>query len=355
MKSDQKKMEKKKKKLKKHKLELKKSKLEKAERVLLSQNVDKNGIFYSIKRMPDDLKPLFDWAYDKRNEDWFIEEEDLIKAKKLIKRAGFKPKVLVLHQGLMSAGEALKEIGDAKLPRLKTKIEVLDKLLNGGFVKGSVTLVSGEPGAGKSTLATQLMLLWSKKKRCIYINTEENRVQIADRFKRINIDQPFNKKQLKNLLWGCYHDVNFVKAMLRKEDAEIIILDSLGGFVEAATNASRGGTKILKEAAGMIHDYVKENNNHAVAIMIGHVNKKGDIAGPEAMQHMADTVLFIQGSSRVRTIQPIKNRYGDTSGMVTAAMTERGLDFEDSQQVVRDVNPGQVNQVARIGDGWTEF
>lgn len=321
-------------------------------KVHISQNVDKNGVFYIIKRLPEKLHKKFAQFYSKKDDDWFFEENEIKKAKRILKKRGYKPKIAKLNSVVMSLGDALKEFKGEAVPRLKSKYKSMDQLLNGGFVKGAVVLVSGEPGAGKSTLATQLMLRWSNKRRCVYINTEENAEQVTDRFKRINENQPFNKKQKKNLVIMVQKDVNMVRAALRKEDAAVIILDSLGGFVEA-NSGTRGGGRILKDASGIVHDYVKENNPRAVAIMVGHINKKGKIAGPEALQHMADTVLFIQGSGRVRTIQPTKNRFGDTSGMISVAMTETGLEFEDSHKMERDVTPGQ--QVARIGEGWSDL
>lgn len=318
--------------------------------VHISENVDRKGIFYSIKRMPEKLHKKFNWAYDKKNDDWMIEEGELRKVKKILKRRGYKIKIAKMNQVVMSLRDALKEFDEEKLPRLKSKYKSLDELVGGGFVKGGTVLVSGEPGAGKSTLATQLMLKWSKKRRCIYINTEETIRQVTDRFKRINENQKFNKKQRKNLLIVIQKDINLVRATLKKEDAEVLILDSLGGFSESSSNLGRGGSRILKEATAIVYDYVKENRPDAVAIMTGHVTKKGEIAGPESIQHMADVTLFIQGSGQTRSIQPLKNRYGPTSGMIHVGMGELGLEFEDSQEMRRDVRPGQ--SIARADSGW---
>lgn len=325
--------------------------------VIISENVDKKGMFYLVRRMPEKLHKKFEWAFDKRSYDWSFDEKEMRRARRILKKRGYKVRVNRMNQVVMSLGDALKEFKDEKLPRLKTGFGALDKLLNGGCVKGGVILIGGEPGAGKSTLTNQLTLRWSnpkkkKRRRCVYINTEEHASQVSDRYRRLNEQQPFNKKQKRNLILMVQKDINMVRAALRKEDAEVVILDSIGGFVEASGHYARGGTKILKEAAGILHDYVKENNSKAVAIMIAHVNKEGKIAGPEAIQHMADTVLYIQGSGRIRTIQPMKNRFGPTSGMISVAMTETGLEFEESQKVEREIKPGQ--QVAKLGDGWTE-
>jgi predicted ATP-dependent serine protease len=320
----------------------------------MAENVDKRGMFYLIRKMPEKLEKKFAWAFDGRSQDWSFDEKEMKRARRVMKKKGYKVKIARMNQVVMSLGEALTEFKEQKLPRLKSGFKPFDVLLNGGFVKGGIVMIGGEPGAGKSTLTNQLVMRWSKKKhrRCVYINTEEHAKQVTDRYKRLNEQQPFNKKQKKNLVLQVQKDINMVRATLRREDASVVILDSLGGFVEATGHFARGGTKILREAAGILHSYVKENNPNAIAIMTCHVTKDGRIAGPESIQHMADTVLFIQGSGRIRTIQPTKNRFGPTSGMISVAMTETGLEFEESQKVEREIKPGQ--QVAKLGDGWTE-
>lgn len=321
--------------------------------VHISENVDKKGIYYLVTHLPERLHKKFEEYWDKKNESWRFSEEEVVRFRKILKKRGFKPRTLKLQQRIMSLGEAIGELKEGKFPRVKTRFKTLDELLNGGFAKGSVTLVSGEPGAGKSTLANQLLLNWSKKKRCIYINTEETDKQVADRFRRLNAEVPFTKKQKNNLTIMVIQDINLVRAKLKaEEDAKVVILDSLGGFVEAS-GVSHGGVRVLRHATSMISDYIKINRPDGIAIVIGHINKSGQIAGPEAIQHMCDTILFIQGSARIRSIQATKNRFGPTSGMISVAMTETGLEFAEAATTERDIQPGQ--QVARLGEEWQEM
>jgi len=118
----------------------------------------------------------------------------------------------------------------------------LDELLNGGMVRGAVVLISGEPGAGKSTLATQLMLRWSQKRRCVYINTEENAAQVIDRFKRItnSMSLASNKGKIDHQSSQGYQPCS---SRFTEEDADVVILDSLQGFVEAIS-----GTRVVVES-----------------------------------------------------------------------------------------------------------
>src|SRR3990167_3820975 len=243
--------------------------------ITLVEDVDKNGIFYTIHRLPKKLKKKLIDFFDKKNDNWWFEKAELKRVKKILKKRGYKARTSKLNQEFKSLEEALATEGLQKdVKRVKCQYKQLNELMGGdketgktGFARGSITLIGGEPGAGKSTLTNQLLLHWSNKKRVIYINTEESSTQVNQRFFRLNEKQPFSKRQRKNLQLFTVQDVDLIRNRLKKEEAPVVVLDSLGGLVESA-GAARGGVKILREASGIINEYVKWRNRKSIGIMI---------------------------------------------------------------------------------------
>src|SRR3990167_250696 len=122
----------------------------------VTENVDKKGIFYIIRKLPEVLQEKFAEFYVKKNEWWCFEKSELKSLKKRVKKKGFKVKIARMAQAMMSLDEALTNFTEVEIPRLRSKIKPFDELLNGGFAKGSTSTFGGDPGVGKSTLATQL-------------------------------------------------------------------------------------------------------------------------------------------------------------------------------------------------------
>jgi len=321
--------------------------------VQITENVDKKGLFYVIRRLPEKFQKLFEWAYVKKNDWWYFEEEELRSVRQKIKKKGYKVKIAKMSQAVMSLGDAL-ELDNTEVKRLKTKIKQFDELLNGGFAKGSVIAFGGDPGVGKSTLATQLLLKWSRKKRrrCAYINSEETVSQVVERFKRLNADQPFTNTQKKNLIIKVLTSPDLARAYLKKEEVfSALVVDSVSGFEQ------RGSIKTQREVAAIVHDYVKWVNPNCVAIVVCQVTKEHEIAGPKSLQHMVDTILYISGNTRLRRIQPTKNRFGSTAGKIDVQMDETGLIFEDSQITERITNSPNQTLASSGGsnEGWEEL
>ncbi len=214
-----------------------------------------------------------------------------------------------------------------------TGISALDEVLGGGLVDGSVTLVAGEPGIGKSTLLAQLGLtLAGTGKTVLYVTGEESPSQIKRRLDRLCSAIPASFHFLDHT------DADVIAATIEKNKPSLTIVDSIQSLRCAEMSGEAGSVGQVKACAATITGAAKVS--HAPVILVGQVTKDGDVAGPRVLEHVVDTVLFLEGDSqhRYRLLRALKHRFGPTDEVALFTMTERGLTaVEDaSSELLRD-------------------
>lgn len=212
---------------------------------------------------------------------------------------------------------ALDDIVAADQPRIITADNELNRVLGGGIVPGSIILVAGEPGIGKSTLFLQNGLLL-KNLRILYISGEESEQQIKMRADRLQI-----KHEHFYLLTESATQVIFQE--IKKLKPDLVIVDSIQTLQTPYIDASPGSVAQIRESAAELQRFAKETNTPV--ILIGHINKEGSIAGPKILEHMVDTVLQFEGDRHYayRILRTLKNRFGSTSELGIYEMTSTGM------------------------------
>lgn len=203
--------------------------------------------------------------------------------------------------------------------RLSTGIGELDRVLGGGIVAGSLTLVGGDPGIGKSTLLLQMCrLLAADGKKVLYISGEESLKQIKMRASRIG---QFND----NLLLLCETNLDVVENAVKTHTPQVVIIDSIQTMYNENVSAAPGSVSQVRESTGLLLQLAK---GLGVSIFIvGHVTKEGTVAGPRVLEHMVDTVLYFEGDryASYRILRGVKNRFGSTNEIGVFEMHEEGL------------------------------
>lgn len=207
--------------------------------------------------------------------------------------------------------------------RRSTGIGEFDRVLGGGLVEGSVVLLSGEPGIGKSTLLLQICASLAEDRTVLYVSGEESVAQISMRAKRLGLKSG-------NLYLLTETNVEKVLKSMDKLNPDILIVDSIQTMYHNESNTIPGSVTQIRECAGVFIGKAKSENT--AVLLVGHVNKEGSIAGPKVLEHMVDTVLYFEGESRqnCRVIRAIKNRFGSTNELGVFEMTEKGLREVDS-------------------------
>ncbi len=239
--------------------------------------------------------------------------------------------VLQTKPGAITSFASLKP--DTKTPRSKSGLEPLDRVLSGGFVQGSVTLVSGEPGIGKSTLLAQAaMALAGMGSHVLCVTGEESPSQVALRLKRISEKIP------DTLSFLDATDAHTVASTIMDAKPELTIVDSIQSMVAPDVSGTAGSIAQTKTCAGIITEAAKRAN--VPVILVGQVNKEGDIAGPRLLEHLVDTVLMLEGDKdhRFRILRALKHRFGATDEVAVLTMTESGLSSVDdpSAELLRE-------------------
>lgn len=213
----------------------------------------------------------------------------------------------------------LKTVTSGKEERFATEIEEFDRVLGGGIVPGSLTLVGGDPGIGKSTLLLQVcQKLAAKGKEVLYISGEESLGQIKMRADRIG-DFTEHFKLLTEVNLGTISDV--VKA----EKPEVLVIDSIQTMYNEEVNSAPGSVSQVRESTGILMQLAKVEN--IATLIVGHVTKEGTVAGPRVLEHMVDTVLYFEGDKQdiYRILRGVKNRFGSTDEIGVFEMGEAGL------------------------------
>jgi DNA repair protein RadA/Sms len=213
-------------------------------------------------------------------------------------------------------------IGDISMhedERMETGIAELDRVLGGGIMYGSLTLVGGDPGIGKSTLLLQMCrLLANSGKRVLYISGEESLKQIKLRAMRIG---EFNGKM--SLL--CETNLSVVEDVIRKETPQVVIIDSIQTMYQETVSAAPGSVSQVREATNVFLQLAKGLGTSI--FIVGHVTKEGTVAGPRVLEHMVDTVLYFEGDryASYRILRGVKNRFGSTNEIGVFEMRREGL------------------------------
>lgn len=246
-------------------------------------------------------------------------------------------KSLLTRDTLDNEPVKLKDISSEDVPRIKTNCAELDRVLGGGLVLGSVILLSGEPGIGKSTLLLQLCEYNSKDNKVLYVSGEESASQISMRAKRLGV----NNGNIYLLT-----DTNAVSIIekSKKLEPKIIVIDSIQTMYHSESQTIPGSITQIRECASLFINYAKTND--VIVIMVGHVTKDGNIAGPKVLEHMVDTVLYFEGDQKqnCRLLRTMKNRYGSTNELGVFQMTGTGLEeVENPSELLLSDRPKNVS------------
>lgn len=214
--------------------------------------------------------------------------------------------------------ENLGKIAPANYQKISTGLSELDRALSGGFVDGGVALLGGSPGIGKSTLLLQTISYMSQSKNVLYVSGEESAEQIALRGKRLNLD-------LNNINIYCEVELEKIMLAILETEAKYVIIDSIQTLYTNQSASAPGSVSQVKECATHLNRIAKERG--ICMIIICHVTKEGELAGPRALEHIVDTVLIFEGeqSSNYRMIRAVKNRFGQANEIGVFEMTAEGL------------------------------
>jgi DNA repair protein RadA/Sms len=212
----------------------------------------------------------------------------------------------------------LAQIGEARQERRGTGSAELDRVLGGGLVEGSVVLLGGDPGIGKSTLLLQCLAQIRSTTPVLYVTGEESLEQVAQRGRRLGISAP-------DMALMAETAVESVLDTVARQQPAVVVIDSIQTLFTSQLQSAPGSVAQVRESAALLVRMAKAR--HCTVVLVGHVTKEGALAGPRVLEHMVDTVLYFEGdrSSRFRMIRSFKNRYGAVNEIGVFAMTEGGL------------------------------
>ena len=228
-----------------------------------------------------------------------------------------------------------EKFAELKLPtylRTGTGMSELDRVLGGGLVEGSVVLLSGEPGIGKSTLLLQISSELAKSRKVLYVSGEESKGQLKLRAERLKIAG-------ESLYLLTETDIDLVIEESKNVKPDVIIIDSIQTLSSDRFSSAPGSVTQVREGAMALIEYAKTTG--AAVFLVGHVNKEGGISGPKILEHMVDAVLYFEGerTNSYRIIRAIKNRFGSTNEIGVFEMGDEGL--------VEIPNPSEVVMAER--------
>jgi DNA repair protein RadA/Sms len=241
--------------------------------------------------------------------EWNTYAEEVVVSQK---KSGFSPVTLSGDRPLI-----LDEIEAAETPRYEIPIGELNRVLGGGIVPGSLILIGGEPGIGKSTLILQLALSLENRK-VLYASGEESLQQLKLRADRLKLNS-------KNCHFICETSLENLIAHSEIFGPDILVIDSIQTLSTETIESSPGSVAQVRECTAAIQKYAKKNS--VAVFLIGHINKEGSIAGPKVLEHIVDTVIQFEGDSNnmYRILRSMKNRFGSTSELGIFEMRGNGL------------------------------
>ncbi len=216
------------------------------------------------------------------------------------------------------SAKTIDEISAEDEIRFNTGMSELDRVLGGGVVKGSLVLLSGDPGIGKSTILLQICEYLGKNLSILYVSGEESARQIKLRAQRLGV----KTDSLKIL---CNTDAQSLTEFIRNEKPQLVIIDSIQTMEIKELSSSPGSVTQVRECTNLFMHCAKELN--IPTIIVGHVNKDGNIAGPKVLEHIVDCVLYFEGERNLsyRILRAVKNRYGSTNEIGVFEMLDKGL------------------------------
>jgi len=220
--------------------------------------------------------------------------------------------------GSSTPAAGLADLAAGNLARLGTGMGELDGVLGGGLIPGSVTLLGGEPGIGKSTLLLQVANHIAATTSTLYLSAEESAAQIGVRARRLGVGA-------SNLRVVADADLDAALARIREERIRLLIVDSIQTVQLASVGTAAGAVTQLRECTAQLVRFAKAEE--VSVLIVGHVTKDGAIAGPRALEHLVDTVLYFESdaSSRFRNVRATKNRFGSVGELAFFHMSEQGL------------------------------
>jgi DNA repair protein RadA/Sms len=241
----------------------------------------------------------------------------------------------------------LAEVETEREARCPTQSLELDRVLGGGLVDGSVVLIGGDPGIGKSTLLIQTLARLSQNLRTLYVSGEESPRQISLRAQRLGL----SAETLQLLPETC---VERIVATAEREKPRVLVVDSIQTMFTEQLQSAPGSVSQVREATAQLVHYAKRSGTSV--FLVGHVTKEGNLAGPRVLEHMVDTVLYFEGEagSQFRLIRTIKNRFGAVNELGVFAMTDKGLKEVTNPSAIflsrqAESVPGSVILVTREG------
>lgn len=219
-----------------------------------------------------------------------------------------------------SKPHTLAEIQSSDYPRIDMHDDELNRVLGGGLVQGSIVLLGGEPGIGKSTLTLQTVMRLQDLK-VLYVSGEESARQIKMRAERLAGSSELSE----NLLVLCETSLENIYEQIKKQKPELVVIDSIQTISSEYVDSSAGSITQVRECAASLLKFAKESGTPV--LLIGHITKDGSIAGPKILEHIVDAVLQFEGDQHYlyRILRPIKNRFGSTAELGIYEMREDGL------------------------------
>lgn len=218
-----------------------------------------------------------------------------------------------------SRAVVIDEISEMGEIRYDTGISEFNRVLGGGLVKGSLVLIGGDPGIGKSTILLQACKFLSENKKVLYVSGEESASQIKLRATRLGV-------MSKNLYVLCETDAEYISELIRTDKPDVVIVDSIQTMSITEIQSSTGSITQVRECTNL---FMRTAKSLAIPIFIvGHVNKDGNIAGPKVLEHIVDTVLYFEGDKNMsyRILRAVKNRFGSTNEIGVFTMNDSGLE-----------------------------
>ena len=265
-----------------------------------------------------------------------------------LERAAARPGANVAgYSGAPPEVARLAEVETAALVRLPTGMQELDRVLGGGFVPGSVVLIGGDPGAGKSTLLLQVAAAIARREPMLYVSGEESLQQIADRARRLALP-------LGNLLVAVETRVEAIAELAQKHRPSVVVVDSIQVMHAESAGSVPGSVTQVRESAALLTRFAKQTLT--TVILVGHVTKEGNLAGPKVLEHMIDCFVMLDSpaGTRFRTLRSQKNRFGAVNELGVFAMTETGLKEVANPSAIflqrpQEMSPGSVVTVTWEG------
>ena len=233
----------------------------------------------------------------------------------------------------------LKDVVASDVDRLKTNITELDRVLGGGIVKGSVILIGGDPGVGKSTISLQVSNHLTKQGvSVLYVSGEESVAQTKLRAKRLG------ESGADNLYIVNQTDLSLIVEYIRKLKPQVVVIDSIQVIFDPGISSSPGSVSQVRECAGILTQLAKTTGTSI--FIIGHVTKEGTLAGPRVLEHIVDTVLYFEGDrfAIYRILRAVKNRFGSTNEIGVFEMASVGLlEVKNPSEIFLSERPSNVS------------